>query len=59
MSLFYVYNKLFCFLVVSIQQDVNVYHVNTQEGSPSHFSNKSYTLIVILPANQFVHVIIK
>ena len=21
--------------------DVSVYHVNTQEGSPSHFSNKS------------------
>ena len=39
--------------------DVSVYHVNTKEGSPSHFSNKSYTLIIILADNQFVHVIIK
>ena len=36
-----------------------VYHVNTQEGSPSHFSNKSFTLIIILPDNQFVNVTIK
>ena len=41
------------------QLDVSVYNVNTQEGSPSHFSNKSYTLIVIFADNQFVHVIIK
>ena len=39
--------------------DVSVYHVNTQEGSPSHFSNKSYTLIIFFADNQFVHVIIK
>ena len=41
--------------------DVSVYHVNSQEGSPSHFSNKSCQLIIILPDydNQFVHVIIK
>ena len=39
--------------------DVSVYLVNTQEGSPSHFSNKSYTLIIIFADNQFVHVIIK
>ena len=39
--------------------DVSVYHVNTQEGSPSHFSNKSYTFIIIFADNQFVHVIIK
>ena len=30
-----------------------------QLGSPSHFSNKSYTLIIIFADNQFVHVIIK
>ena len=42
-----------------MELDVSVYHVNTQEGSPSHFSNKSYTLIIILADNQFVHVIIK
>ena len=39
--------------------DASVYHVNTQEGSPSHFSNESYTLIIIFADNQFVHVIIK
>ena len=39
--------------------DVSVYHANTQEGFPSHFSNKSYTLITILADNQFAHVIIK
>ena len=39
--------------------DASVYHVNTQEGSPSHFSNKSYTLIIFFADNQFVHVIIK
>ena len=38
---------------------LSVHHVNTQEGSPSHFSNKSYTLIIIFADNQFVHVIIK
>ena len=38
--------------------EVSVYHVNTQEGSPSHFSNKSYTIIIIFADNQFVHVII-
>ena len=43
---------------LTINQAISVYHVNTQEGSPSHFSNKSYTLIIILPDNQFVHVII-
>ena len=32
-----------------IKLEVSVYHVNIQEGSPSHFSNKSYTLIKILP----------
>ena len=42
-----------------VKLDVSVYHVNTQEGSPSHFSNKSYTLILIFADNQFVHVIIK
>ena len=41
------------------QLDASVYHVNTQEGSPSYFSNKSYTLIIIFADNQFVHVIIK
>ena len=47
-------------LVILLSQlDVSVYHVNTQEGSPSHFSNKSYTLIIIFADNQFVHVIIK
>ena len=39
--------------------DLSVYYVNTQEGSPSHFSNRSYTLVIILADNQFVHVIIK
>ena len=39
--------------------DASVYNVNTQEGSPSHFSNESYTLITIFADNQFVHVIIK
>ena len=39
--------------------DVSVHHVNTQEDSSSHFSNKSYTFIIILTDNQFVHVIIK
>ena len=43
----------------SVKLDVSVYHVNTQESSPSHFSNKSYILIIILADNQFVHVIIK
>ena len=38
--------------------DVSVYHVNTQEGSPSNFSNKSYTIILIFADNQFVRVII-
>ena len=42
-----------------IELDVSVYHVNTQEGSPSHFSNRSNTLIIIIADNQFVHVIIK
>ena len=44
---------------MQIKLDVSVYHVNIQEGSPSHFSNKSYTLIIIFADNQFVHVIIK
>ena len=39
--------------------EVSVYHVNTQESSPSKFSNKNYQLIKILPDNQFVHVIIE
>ena len=39
--------------------DVSVYDVNTQEGSPSHVSNRSYTSIIIFADNQFVHVIIK
>ena len=39
--------------------DASVHHGNTQEGSPSHFSNKSYTLIIIFADIQFVHVIIK
>ena len=30
-----------------------------EEGSPSHFSSKSYQLIKILPDNQFAHVIIE
>ena len=42
-----------------LKLDASVYHVNTQQGSPSHFSNKSYTLIIIFADNQFVHVIIK
>ena len=46
-------------VILRSQLDVNVYHVNTQEGSPSHFSNKSYTLIIIFANNQFVYVIIK
>ena len=33
------------------ERDVSVYHVNTQEGSPLHFSNKTYTLITILADN--------
>ena len=41
------------------QLDVSVYHLNTQEGSASHFSNKSYTLIIILSYNRSVHVTIK
>ena len=49
-------SKIFPFI---IKLDASVYHVNTREGPPSHFSNKSYTLIIILPDNQFVHVIIK
>ena len=39
--------------------DVHIYHVNTQEGSPSNFSNKNCKLFIILPDNQCVHVIIK
>ena len=46
-------------VILRSQLDVNVYHVNTQEGSPSHFPNKSYTLIIIFADNQFVYVIIK
>ena len=42
-----------------LDESVYMYHVNTQEGSPSYFSNKSYTLIIIFADNQFVHVIIK
>ena len=42
-----------------VKLEVSVYHVNTQEGSPSHSSNKSDKLILILADNQFVHVIIK
>ena len=38
-----------------LKLDVSVYHVNTQVGSPS---NKSYTFIIILADNQFVHVIL-
>ena len=40
-----------------LKLDVSVYHVNTQEGSPSRFSNKSYTLIIIFADNHFVHVL--
>ena len=39
--------------------EVSVYHVNTQEGSPTNFSNKNEQLIKILRDNQFVHVIIE
>ena len=42
-----------------LKLDGSVYHVNTQEGSPLTFSKKIYTLIIISPDNQFVHVIIK
>ena len=45
--------------VLHFELDVSVHHVNTQEGSPSQFSNKSYTLIIIVAVNQFVHLIIK
>ena len=37
---------------------MKVFTMYTQEGFPSHFSNKSYTLIIILPDNQFVYVIL-
>ena len=47
------------FLNLKKKLDVNVYHVNTQKGSPSHFSNKSYTFILFFADNQIVHVIIK
>ena len=40
-----------------IKLDASVYHVNTQEGSPTHFSNESYTVIIIFADYQFVHVI--
>ena len=33
--------------------------VNTEDGSPSHFSNKSCQLIVMLEDIQFIHVNIK
>ena len=53
--------NFFLFFIISTPGKLNasVYHVNTQEGSPSHFSNKSYTLIIFFADNQFVHVIIK
>ena len=45
--------------IIKHKLEVSVYHVNTQEGPPSHFSNKSSKLIKILPDHQIVHVIIK
>ena len=39
--------------------EICVYLVNTQECSPTHFSNKSYQLIVILADDRFVHIISK
>ena len=40
--------------------EVSVYHVkHPRRPPPLYFSNKSYTLNIILQDNQFVHVIIK